>query len=57
MRWPLRLPEFDFEVKYWNGLLNTEADSLSRLATTVETVPDDEDEITAFMYEVLSVEK
>ena len=37
MRWRLRLSEFDYEVRYKKGLLNTQADALSRLSTLVET--------------------
>lgn len=33
MRWRLRLSEFDFEIRYKNGVGNTQADALSRLRT------------------------
>lgn len=38
-RWRLRLAEFDFEVKYKMGKINAQADELSQLHTTGETVP------------------
>ena len=37
MRWRLRLGEFDYEVRYKKGLLNTQTDALSRLSTLGET--------------------
>ena len=56
MRWCLRLAEFDFEVKYKKGLLYMQADALSRLTTTAETIPDDEYNIPAFMSDMLNAE-
>ena len=49
MRWRLRLAEYDFQVMYKLGALNTQADALSRLKTLAETVHEDWDEIPAFM--------
>ncbi len=48
MRWRLRLSEYDFQVMYKQGHLNTQADALSRLHTLAETVHEDWDEIPAF---------
>ena len=46
IRWRLRLAEYDFEVKYRKGKINTQADALSRLNTAAETiVHDDSDDI------------
>ena len=36
--------------------MNTQADTLSRLTTTAETIPEDEDEIPAFMSDMLNTE-
>ena len=53
IRWRLRLAEFDFEVKYKKGKANTQADALSRLHTSAETKPhDDNDDIPVFMNEL-----
>ena len=49
MRWRLRLSEFDFQVEYKKGKLNTQADALSRLATNGETTIDIDDDIPCFM--------
>ncbi len=51
MRWRLRLAEFDFEVAYKKGTINTQADALSRLRTLAETITDDSDEIPSFLSE------
>ena len=51
MRWRLRLSEFHFVVKYKKGLLNTQADALSRLATSGETTVDIDDEIPCYLAE------
>ena len=49
MRWRLRLAEFDFQIMYKKGKLNTQADALSRLRTLAETIRHDDDDIPAFM--------
>ena len=50
IRWRLRLAEYDFEVKYKKGKVNTQADALSRLHSSAETIPhDDNDDIPTFM--------
>ena len=49
MRWRLRLSEFDFTVKYKRGVLNTQADALSRLPTNGETSVEIDDEIPCYM--------
>ena len=56
MRWRLRLAEFDFEVKYKKGKANAQADALSRLFTDADTIPDDNDDIPAFLLDVVNVE-
>ncbi len=48
MRWRLRLSEFDFEVRYKKGKVNSQADALSRLATLGETVVPVDEEIPCF---------
>ena len=48
MRWRLRLAEFDFEVKYKLGKLNTQADALSRLYTDSEAAHEDMEDIPCF---------
>ena len=48
MRWRLRLSEFNFVVKYKKGLLNTQADALSRLRTSGDTTVDVDDEIPCY---------
>ncbi|CAN8068650.1 unnamed protein product [Agarophyton chilense] len=48
MRWRLRLAEFDSDILYKKGTLNTQADALSRLGTSVETEPIDDLEIPCF---------
>ena len=53
MRWKLRLGEFDFQVKYKKGKLNTQADALSRLPTTGVTTVDFDEEIPCFLSETL----
>ena len=47
-RWRLRLSEFDFEVKYKKGKLNTHADALSRLQTSGGTTIQVDEEIPCF---------
>ncbi|CDF33203.1 unnamed protein product [Chondrus crispus] len=49
MRWRLRLGEFDFDVKYKKGKLNTQADALSRLFTSGETTVPVDEEIPCFL--------
>ena len=49
MRWRLRLSEFDFEVKYKKGRLNTQADALSRLRTDGETTTEIDTDIPCFL--------
>jgi len=57
IRWRLRLAEFDFEVKYKKGKINTQADALSRLVTTGETIPhDDNDDIPVFELDLVNAE-
>ena len=51
MRWRLRLCEFDFQVKYKKGILNTQADALSRLKTTGLTIVPIEEDIPCFVME------
>ena len=48
IRWHLKLAEFDFEVLYKRGYINTQADALSRLPTAGETTVDVDDEIPCF---------
>ena len=42
IRWRLRLAEYDFEVKYKKGKINTQEDAFSRLNTATETIVHDE---------------
>ena len=49
LRWRLRLAEFDFEIKYKLGKLNTQADALSRLATDSEAAHEDMEDIPCFL--------
>ena len=49
MRWRLRLGEFDFDVKYKKGKLNTQADALFRLFTSGETTVPVDEEIPCFL--------
>ena len=53
MRWRLRLSEFDFDVRYKKGTLNTQADALSRLGTSGEAEPADTLDIPCFLVEDL----
>lgn len=46
--WRLRLPNFDFEIKYKNGTENHYADTLYRLLTASTTVKHDKDDISSF---------
>ena len=49
IRWRLRLAEYDFQVKYKKGKINTQADAVPRLNTAAETiVHDDSDDIPVF---------
>ena len=48
MRWRLRLSEFDFQILYKKGKLNTQADALSRLTTLGETSSDLDEDIPCF---------
>ena len=56
MRWRLRLGEFDFTVKYKKGLLNTQADALSRLPSTGSTTAPLDEEIPCFLSGILEDE-
>ena len=49
MRWRLRLSEFDFQILYKKGNLNTQADALSRLTTLIETTSDLDEDIPCFL--------
>ena len=49
LRWRLRLAEYDFEIKYKLGKLNTQADALSRLLTDSEAAHEDMEEIPCFL--------
>ena len=49
LRWRLRLAEFDFEVKYKLGKLNTQADAMSRLLTDSEAAHEDMEDIPCFL--------
>ena len=49
MRWRLRLSEFDFQILYKTGKLNTQADALSSLATLVETTSDLDEDIPCIL--------
>ncbi len=51
LRWRLRLAEFDFEVKYKLGKLNTQADAMSRLFTDSEAAHEDMEDIPCFLAE------
>lgn len=48
MRWRLCFFVFDLEVPYKKGKANTKADSMSRLNTDGEAIPDDKDDIQEF---------
>ena len=48
MRWRLRLAEYDFNIEYKTGKTNTQADALSRLHTSAETINDDAEDFPAF---------
>lgn len=55
--WRLRLAEFEFDVKYKKGKVKTQADALSRLNKTGETIHDDEnDDLPVFFIERVNVE-
>ena len=56
MRWRLRLAEYTFNIQYKLGKLNTQADALSRLHTTEETVHENWDDIPALLINELSDE-
>lgn len=57
MSWSLWLAEFDFDVKYKNGKMNTQVDPLSRLYTSSETVHQDGTEyIPAFELDFVNAE-
>ena len=57
IRWRLRLAEYDFEVKYKKGKANTQADALSRLNTSAETIlSDDNDDIPVFLLDLVNIE-
>ena len=49
MRWCLRLSEFDFEIRYKKGKLNTQADALSRLQTLGETTEELDEYLPCFV--------
>ena len=49
MRCRLRLSEFDFQILYKKGKLNTQADALSRLTTLGETTSDLDEDVTCFL--------
>ncbi len=49
MRWRLRLSEFNFEIRNEKEITNTQADALSRLKTSGETVPDIDEVIPCFL--------
>ena len=51
MRWRLRLSEFDFEVRYKKGKLNTQADALSRLQSLGETTEELDQDLPCFVIE------
>lgn len=51
MRWRIRLSEFDFEVQYKKGLLNTHTDSFYRFPTSLEAEPVHGMDITYFVLE------
>lgn len=46
MRWKMQLSEFNYQVQYNRGAIYTQATSLSRLSTIVETEPVDNLKIT-----------
>ena len=43
MRWKIKLDEFNFEIKYKQGKLNTNADALSRIRNQYEIIDTIED--------------
>lgn len=54
--WGIRLAEFDFKVKYEMGRMNRQADALSRLNSTGETIPHEDNEDTSvFQLNVVNV--
>ena len=56
IRWHLRLAEYDFEVKYKKGKVNTQAGALSRLNTAAETiVHDNSDDIPVFSLDLFQM--
>ena len=55
MRWHLVLAEFNFNIQYKLGRLNTRADALSRLRTTAETIYEDPDDIPTFILDASDV--
>jgi transposase InsO family protein len=53
-RWRLRLSEFDFDIQYKKGRVNTQADALSRLRTDAETAFDPEaDAVPVYLAEAI----
>lgn len=57
IRWCLQLAEFHFEVKYKKGRINTQAVALSRLQTSRETIPhDNNDTIPVYFLKLVNVE-
>lgn len=48
MRWRLRLSEFDFNIVHKKGLINTQADAMSRLTTLGSTTVDIDDDIPQY---------
>ncbi len=49
LRWRLRLAEYDFEIKYKLGNLNTQADAMSRLRTSSEAAHEDMEDVPCFL--------